>query len=75
MNGLAKNKEIVNKMTWISIKDRTPLTRGTYLVERDIPHNRVCLSFFYENDYTWGCFGNVVNWMPLPAPTGDKYEE
>lgn len=53
---------------WINVKDAYPPKAGRYLVSRLVPSDPVTIGFFYDTDYTFGCFGEVTHWQPLPEP-------
>ena len=70
---------MVDKMEWISVKDRLPELANDY----DVVHVLIYLDdgFITGADYEkdgfelWADSGEVTHWMPLPEPPKEaKYE-
>ena len=66
---------------WISVKDRLPEERGSYLVfepefiDSELASWSVLVARYYETDktfnYNFQVLSNVTHWMPLPEPPED----
>ena len=70
---LYKQSWTVSDMEWISVKDRLPETRGTYLVCAvffEDARNLHVRTGYYDKVWYLDCCTNdymITHWMPLPS--------
>ena len=71
-NGVTLDNQ-VSSCKWISVKDRLPEKKGTFLVctKNDFYGTKnIAKVRFYDGEWhgTGGIWSNVTHWMPLPEP-------